>query len=177
MEFKWPPWTFPLLIAALGIQLIVPLSTIWNNWRVLAHGEKHFLACAPVDPTDPFRGKYLTLHFAIEDSSYAALPDWEIDQTVYGHFIHQADGSSIIDQISTSIPQGDYCKVIIADFVQRQDGYRVMIRLPISRWYVEESQAQEMEVRYREHMRNHRPLLAEVHVFNGRLVLSGLRFL
>lgn len=177
MAFKWPKWTFPVLIVALAIQLVIPLTTIWNSWKVFSRGEQHFLACAPVDPTDPFRGKYLTLHFAVEDSSYAALPDWKIGDEVYARLEKQADGSSIIAEISTTIPKDPYCKVIISNLFQGTGGFRATIGLPVSRWYVEESKAQELEVRYREHLRNHRPLQAEIRLLKGRMVLAGLHFL
>jgi uncharacterized membrane-anchored protein len=57
--------------ALVAAQLILPLGMIGANELALATGTKVTLATAPVDPLDPFRGRYVALDYEISN-----LPDW-----------------------------------------------------------------------------------------------------
>jgi uncharacterized membrane-anchored protein len=59
---------FLLLVAA---QLVLPLGLIGLNELALATGTKVTLATAPLDPLDPFRGRYVALNYDI-----SRLPEW-----------------------------------------------------------------------------------------------------
>jgi uncharacterized membrane-anchored protein len=60
-----------VFFALVAAQLIVPLGLIGVNELALATGTKVTLATAPVDPLDPFRGRYVELDYEISN-----LPDW-----------------------------------------------------------------------------------------------------
>lgn len=45
------------------VQLYVPSKMIWDREEVLRTGTEYKFRTAPIDPTDPFRGKYITLRF------------------------------------------------------------------------------------------------------------------
>jgi len=43
------------------LQWFVPSKMIWNQEDILTNGELYKFECKPIDPYDPFRGKYITL--------------------------------------------------------------------------------------------------------------------
>lgn len=59
---------FAVLVAA---QLVLPLGMIAANELALATGTKVTLRTAPVDPLDPFRGRYVELDYEISN-----LTEW-----------------------------------------------------------------------------------------------------
>jgi uncharacterized membrane-anchored protein len=75
---------FAVLVAA---QLLVPLALIGVNELALATGYEVTLATTPVDPLDPFRGRYVVLRYEI-----STLPGWsDRDGTVYVELEEQGD--------------------------------------------------------------------------------------
>ncbi len=59
--FKAIVWIgFALLVI---VQWLVPGQLIWKKEKVLAEGVTYKFQSAPVDPNDPFRGKYIVLNF------------------------------------------------------------------------------------------------------------------
>ncbi|MEZ4895398.1 MAG: GDYXXLXY domain-containing protein [Saprospiraceae bacterium] len=176
MDIKWPKWTFSLLIGVLLIELLVPVSAIWTNQRIRNRGNVYLFACSPVDPNDPFRGKYLALHFALEDSLYAAPDHWNPGHPVFALLEKDQRNSSHITRLSATKPSSDYLMVRIADEFADEFTDRVRITLPFDRLYVEESQAGALEVRYREQLRKDLPLVAVVRILDGKAVLDGLHF-
>ena len=81
--------------AALGlVQLAVPLSMIVQKEIVHGEGTELRLRLQPVDPADPFRGRYLALRFAIEDGRYDLPADGK--GPLFARFRRDAEG---FDQI------------------------------------------------------------------------------
>jgi uncharacterized membrane-anchored protein len=74
---------FAVLVAA---QLVVPLALIGVNEIALATGTEVTLATTPVDPLDPFRGRYVQLRYEI---SLLSAPTR--DGTVYVELEEQGD--------------------------------------------------------------------------------------
>jgi uncharacterized membrane-anchored protein len=74
---------FAVLVAA---QLVVPLALIGVNEIALATGTEVTLATTPVDPLDPFRGRYVQLRYEI---SLLSAPTRE--GTVYVELEEQGD--------------------------------------------------------------------------------------
>ncbi|HUR30287.1 MAG TPA: GDYXXLXY domain-containing protein, partial [Saprospiraceae bacterium] len=54
------PIAFAIMVL---VQLYVPASMIMESEKVLKEGKEFKFKTAPVDPTDPFRGKYVELNF------------------------------------------------------------------------------------------------------------------
>ena len=54
-----------LFVALVAAQALLPLSLIAWNEQALASGPRVTLKTAPVDPVDPFRGRYVTLRYEI----------------------------------------------------------------------------------------------------------------
>ena len=45
------------------VHLYVPAKMIFNKEAVLAQGKDYRFKTAPIDPYDPFRGKYIDLYY------------------------------------------------------------------------------------------------------------------
>ena len=72
--------------AMVAIQLAVPLALIGANELALARGRAVTLATIPVDPLDPFRGRYVELRYEISSGN---VPDgWD---TVYQVLVARGD--------------------------------------------------------------------------------------
>ena len=74
------PILFLLLVL---LQLYVPASVVFNQERVLFSGTSYKMQLAPIDPNDPFRGKYIILSYR---ENLARLPkqgSFESGSTVY----------------------------------------------------------------------------------------------
>ena len=52
-----------LFVLVALAQLYVPAKMIWDQEDVLKNGSEYKFKTDPVDPNDPFRGKYITLSF------------------------------------------------------------------------------------------------------------------
>lgn len=60
MNKHWRWLLFALLCVA---QWAVPLAMVQRAERTLSEGTAYRFRTAPVDPADPFRGRYVTLDF------------------------------------------------------------------------------------------------------------------
>ena len=89
---------FALLVAA---QLAVPLALIGVNELALATGNEVTLATTPVDPLDPFRGRYVELRYEISLLSAPAA-----DGTVYVELEEQGD-RWVAYRVHTAYPDTD----------------------------------------------------------------------
>lgn len=69
---------FALVVAA---QAVIPIGIIAANETALASGREITLATVPVDPLDPFRGRYVRLRYEI--STLPAPPGTLPGQTVW----------------------------------------------------------------------------------------------
>lgn len=141
-------------------QLFVPAKMIWDKEHVLAEGEEFLFKTAPIDPYDPFRGKYITLsyeadEFLIEDSE---TEDWYDGQEVYVLLVKDEDGfAKIWDVKSTEeVPEGDNPYVTASiRYVQGKKVYdqsnvfrpsKLVIDYPFTRFYMDEDKAYDAEV-------------------------------
>ena len=63
-----------LFVLLALVQLYIPANMIWQQQKTITQGKAYRFETAPVDPNDPFRGKYITLRFTAEDYS---PEDWD----------------------------------------------------------------------------------------------------
>jgi uncharacterized membrane-anchored protein len=90
---------FVIVVAA---QLILPLAMIGANELALATGTKVTLLTAPVDPLDPFRGRYVELSYEI-----SRLPAWAATKgTAYVELERRGDRWVVYD-VHPIHPHGD----------------------------------------------------------------------
>ncbi|PRX56358.1 GDYXXLXY domain-containing protein [Flagellimonas meridianipacifica] len=170
--------TFSLFILMVLVQLFIPAKMIWDNEDVLETGKEFKFKTAPIDPNDPFRGKYIFLDF---DNTTVEIPrdhGWHRGDAVYVSIEEDSDGFAAIDSIWKKEPKHTQ------EFVQAKVGFinpyqadRVTmdVRYPFERFYMEESKAYDAEITYRESQRDTtKTTYALVHVKDGNAVLKDV---
>lgn len=171
--------TRPFLWLLLGaLMLAVPLSMIARKEYVLSQGEVFRFRLAPMDPTDPFRGRYMTLSFEVERLNYD-LPaddgDPGTEQVIYALLGRDEQGFARITRIEARAPESvPYLRITQA----RGAGTR--LRLPFNRFFLNEDAAAAVEAKAGRLLREAReqdkpnPLHAEVRVKDGEGVVTAL---
>lgn len=100
----------------------------------------------PVDPNNPFIGKYITLNFKEERITQAAPKSWETDQAIYVLLTNDDSGFAHVKSIATKEPKGQtaYVKAKLRSVYDST----VMIDYPFDEFYMEESKAPKAEKAY-----------------------------
>jgi len=139
------------LVVAL-VQLWVPASMIWKSETVLIEGKEFRFKTAPIDPVDPFRGKYVTLAFDVDEQISTPEITWEKGECVFVKVFTGIDGFAEIESISKKQPDdsSDYFKTTVRYTGKSKRGSNVRLHFPFNRFYMEESKAYEAEVAVRE---------------------------
>jgi len=132
------------------VQLVVPGQMVFENEVAYANGTEYKFKTEPVDPNDPFRGKYISLDFEADE---VTVPDgnWGYGEAGYVVLGKDRKGFAKIDKLLHEKPEtGDYIKV------EANNNYngKVRIKYPFDRFYMEEDKAQDAEIAYREYSRD-----------------------
>lgn len=165
-------WYGLLLFALCLVQLAVPASMIAGREMTLRHGQSFRFRTAPVDPYDPFRGRFVALNL---EAASAPLPEdksFNYQQKVLVRLAVDEAGFAYCRDIVLEPPAKEaYLKAR----VQSWDKERVRLQLPFDRYYAEEELAPEIERAYRAHSRRGKQeAYITVRVRNGRGVLEEL---
>ncbi len=154
------------VLAVFAVQLAIPASLVVKCLRLEAQGTELRFRCAPIDPADPLRGRYVRLNF----ESSTAFDEWpdglERGEIAYATLEVDEDGFATVNALSESRPSaGLYLKV------HATWGHRIV--LPFARYYLNEHDAPRAENLYREAL-GKQEAYAVVHVDDGDAVLTGL---
>jgi uncharacterized membrane-anchored protein len=166
-------WWMILLFAAMVLaQWWVPVGMISGSNKILDEGTPMKFRCAPVDPNDPFRGKYIVLEFDIARYEMDTSHGFERGQEVYITFQKDSSGFDRIKEINADPERskGPYLKATI-DYINRNNSFELIDQvdstddegknlnrvemdvisfdLPFRRFYLEESKAPMAEDIYR----------------------------
>jgi uncharacterized membrane-anchored protein len=135
------------IVTALA-QLYVPAHMIFGRELVISRGTTYKFRLAPIDPSDPFRGKYINLYF--KDNTCAIPPNFTVDfgQEVYATVAPDSAGYARIVSVSKEKPENtnDY---FVAK-VGYGDAEMLNLDFPFTRYYMEESKSYDAELAYRE---------------------------
>lgn len=134
------------------IQLYVPASMILEREEILKDGKEFKFKTAPIDPVDPFRGRYVRLSF---DNNMAEVSDslsFSRGETVYALLDINDEGFATITQIRKELPEEgvDFLKTKVQYETKFREEKRVILDFPFDRFYMEEFKAPEAEIAYRE---------------------------
>ena len=122
-----------LFVVLVAAQALLPLVLIGWNEQALASGTRVTLRTAPVDPIDPFRGRYVTLNYEIS----AVPPGYGPSATVY---VPLSDGGeSWVGGLPTSTQPDD------GVFIRGVVGRSGRIEFGIERYFTDEDEAQRLE--------------------------------
>lgn len=168
---------FPLFIVVALIQLFVPTKMILDRESILANGKEYKFKTAPIDPTDPFRGKYITLNFSERSISLDTTENWKRDETIYVHLAEDQEGFAKIQGISKKKPSKEigFVKAKVK-YTRRHADQTIQITYPFERYYMEESKAYDAErfTRRRIQTDSNQVVYAVVRILEGESVLQNV---
>lgn len=167
----------PVFILLCVIQLYVAGGMILKNEKVLTDGTVIKLRTAPIDPNDPFRGKYIFLNLLDNLVDVAHAGEWKPGEVAYVTFRENAGGFSVVDQLLKTEPVAttDYLKVKVGGVIDQPGEQKVYIEYPFDRLYLEETKAPEAERIYLEATGDTSLMThVRVHIRNGAGVLEDV---
>ena len=131
--------------AMLLLQLGMPSKMIYDQKQALEVGIPYKFKTQPIDPSDPFRGKYVALNYELDkfnttDSSYTR------GQEIYVYIEADSLGYAQATQVSHTKLKIDRDYVMAE--VDWSSGTEVFFSLPFNRLYMEEGKAYEAETAY-----------------------------
>lgn len=163
-----------IFILVVMAQLYVPASMIFQQEEIIETGTAYKFKTQPVDPSDPFKGKYIFLnyeqnHFPSTDTT------WRQNEVIHISLKTDSLGFMKASKISREIPNS-------ADYVTAKvDWYNdsekmVYYRFPFNEFYMNESKAYDAEVAHTKAQQDSLPTntYALVYVLRGKGVLGNV---
>lgn len=137
-----------LLLGIFFIQLYVPASLVFESERAYALGREYRMELAPIDPEDPFRGKYLVLRFKENTYTVPANSSFQQDQQVFVLMRPDNLGYLKIENVGSVYSEMPNLVAIPAtiQFISEVEGQKqLVLEYPFSRFYMDEFRAPEVE--------------------------------
>lgn len=156
---KTIPTLFIAFAAMVLLQLGLPLRTVIQHEWTLRYGETFKFETRPVDPNDPFRGKYVALDFTSLESALsqeqlkALSPEPYHGQQVYLIIEKEESGYARAVDITLAPPPDErtyFAATVDQFYTNRQGTVTLRLQYPFDRFYLEESKAPRAELRYRD---------------------------
>lgn len=162
-----------IFILVALVQWYVPGKMIFEKEMVLAAGKEFKFKTEPIDPSDPFRGKYITLNYRENRIQLQNGKEWESNETIYVLLSTDKDGYAKISSVSKEKPMDN------PNFVKARVNYvsndYVFIDYPFARFYMEETKAAVAEGVYLESISDTTQVVyALVRVRNGEAVIKDV---
>ena len=166
----------PGLCILCALQLYITASMISKNETTISTGQAWKFRTAPVDPNDPFRGKYIVLSFTNTDVEVPDASIWNYGDLAYATLVEDSAGYARIRQIHQEIPAEEYyLSVKISSVINSPGEQRVYVEFPFDRFYLEEKKAPEAEKTYRQAMSDgQKDTYALVYIKDGQGVLTDV---
>jgi uncharacterized membrane-anchored protein len=165
-----------LFFVVAAIQLAVPVTMIVRKERVITSGKVFRFETEPVDPSDPFRGRYIDLNFKASDYTFTKEEEKIKASAAYAIIKENADGFAEIASVQETPPgNADYIKIKLDE-----DGlpwFRTgrKFAFPFDRFYMDEEKAPHAEAVYRRAQRDTLSTsYALISVWNGGAVITDV---
>ena len=161
------------ILVALA-QLYVPAKMIFDKEDTLETGTDYKFKTAPIDPTDPFRGKYIILGYKDNVAVIDNEKDWVSGEIVYVFLENDQNGFAKITSVSKEKPidSQDFLKAEVST-VSSDGTNKLTVYFPFDRYYMEESKASDAEVIYAKTLQDTTKVTyALVSIKNGDAVLK-----
>ncbi len=162
-----------ILIAA---QLAVPFSMIRNRENILRNGELFRFKTRPIDPADPFQGRYVWLGFDNNSvpCSKEDNEDLAYKMPIYALLETGEDGFAHFTGWSLEKPEdGHYLKTRYRGRSWNQNNKAFRIDLPFDRYYMDEAKAPRAEILVRESTRSTN-CWANVRILEGKALIEDV---
>jgi uncharacterized membrane-anchored protein len=157
------------------VQIYVPAKMILGRAIVISSGKEFKFKTAPIDPADPFRGKYIDLNFNDNTVEIQNKENWARGETVFVLLTTDNKGFAKIRSVLKAKPldSQDFLKAKV-DYIA-YDGSKLFIEYPFDRFYMEESKAYDAELTYNRVLPDTSQVAyALVNIKNGESVLKDV---
>lgn len=134
-------YSIAFFLMILG-QWFIPGKLIFEQENTLKQGKAYRFKTRPIDPTDPFRGKYIVLRYEL-NTAKTHLKNWDKETPVYVYLKEDEDGFAQATQVSKTPLQVDQ-DYVLAKYRGLADS-TLRFTLPFNRFYMEESKAYDAE--------------------------------
>ncbi len=167
-------------------QIYIPAKMVLDKETVINEGKTFRFKCKPIDPTDPFRGKYIVLRFEQDRFESDAQLAVEKDQLIYVSLETDSAGFAQVVDVTTEKPIDDIDFIIANcgyttfsnnNIVNKGNGHSSYLKIeyPFDRYYMSENKALAAEQAYRDVNRSEKiDAYALVKIENGKSVLEDV---
>ncbi|WP_372847030.1 GDYXXLXY domain-containing protein [Pontiella sp.] len=172
-----------VLGVVICVQLAVPFRMIRGRERILADGQLYRFKTQPIDPVDPFQGRYVRLRFEADTIACNAdrMVELQRKQPIYAVLATDGQGFAYFSDWSNERPaDGDFLKVRYQyadqDWIKESKSYvtnGIRIDLPFDRYYMDETKAPRAETLARDATRNSN-CWANVRILNGKALIEDV---
>ena len=154
-------------------QIFVPAKMIFDSEQNIWQGNEFLFRLRPVDPNDPFKGKYIMLYFEQNSFPVSDIEKKKSGETVYVLLTKDKEGYAQILSVQEIPPIGeqDFIEANVA-YINTYDSL-LIIDYPFNKYYMEESKAALAEDIYRD-IRDKKTAFASIFVKNGKATLAGV---
>lgn len=167
-------YIFILFIILAIVQLCIPAQMINHRESILKDGKAFKFKTEPIDPSDPFKGKYIFLKYELESFKIDSM-DWNPNQDIYVSLVNDSLGFVKASAIQKEAPEsGNFVKAKVDWYNTNMK--EVRFTFPFNEFYMEESKAYDAELAHREAQRDSLPdnTYALVYIKNGEAVLDNV---
>ena len=120
-------------------QWIVPAKMVYDSEHTILAGTLYKFKTAPIDPSDPFRGKYITLNFQDSFFQFADSAEWQTGQEIFVTFTTDSAGFAVADRVYHTKPESEsYLRTSVDYIYHYANDHKVWYKLPFDRFYLEE---------------------------------------
>ena len=170
------------LVLLIVMQLAVPFHMIRDKENTLRNGERFLFRTRPIDPADPFQGRYVRLAFA---NDYYPCPEGDISDLGYRETIYILLGTApdgfvnIMDWSREKPSEGHYLKTNFRGSTRwnritgKSEHVGIRFEFPFDRFYMDEAKAPRAEKMTREATRTTN-CWASVRILNGKAVIEDV---
>lgn len=171
--------TFIIFVIIVIIQWAVPGSMIWQREKILTSGKVFNFRTEPVDPSDPFKGRYIRLNF--KEAQFRSIsPDSTLESygDVYVLLEKDNEGFAKVKNVVKQKPAA------VVDFVEASINYIskenkdtsvIFINYPFDEFYMDEFKAPKAETAYRQsNIDTAQKTYAAISVLNGEAVIKDV---
>ncbi len=144
-----------ILAAVIAAQIAIPGAMMQRYEATLQDGSLYKFKVVPIDPADPFKGRYVRLNFEISnwEMKYQSDDTLKRKDKVYATLNIGDDGFARIDKLHKSAPKDrEYLKVrvqYVYGYNEENTPINYSIALPFNRYYAQENKAPEIERKVR----------------------------
>lgn len=166
---------FMLFALVAIVQLFVPVQMILGQETILNAGTAYKFRTQPIDPSDPFRGKYIILRYEM-NAGVSKDSLWERFENAYVYLKKDSMGFAELMKVSKTPLHIENDFVIVKTSWYDKNKKIIHFNLPFDRFYMEENKAKPAEDAFREAQRDSLPnnTYGLVYIKEGEAVLKDV---